>query len=116
MSMNLLNRTSLIKKASVSVSRTVAVLVAVTGVSFSISFPVLAQLNPHPSIFREPPYNRFQSRPPRHKPGHRPGHRPGPRLGHEPGHRPGYRLGQQPTMALHQFLIEVRRYVKRLSQ
>jgi len=65
--MDSLNLTSLIKK--------VAVLVAVTGVTSLISLPVLAQLNPHPSIFNEPPYHRSYSQ------------RPGPRLKHRRGHK-----------------------------
>jgi hypothetical protein len=44
-----------------------AVLIAVTGVSFLISIPVFAQLNPHPSIFKEAPYNRFQRQRPKHR-------------------------------------------------
>lgn len=91
MCMNTLNHTSLIKK--------LAVLVAVTGVSGSISLPVLAQVNPHPSIFNEPPYNHSYSPRPRHRPKHRPKHRPGPLLGQEPadgGPPPAQRPGDQP--------------------
>ena len=79
--MNTLNYTSLIKK--------LAVLLAVTGVSGSISLPVLAQVNPHPSIFNEPPYNQSYSP----RPGHQPKHRPG----HKLGHRPGRLLGLGPA-------------------
>ncbi len=79
MSMNALNRASLLKK--------LALLVAITGISSSISIPVLAQTNPRPSIFNEPPYNRSYPRP-----GHRPKH--GPR---HHGHGPGRMLGQGPA-------------------
>lgn len=48
-SMKALNPTSLLKK--------VTVLLGVAAASSLISFPVLAQLNPNPSIFNEPPYN-----------------------------------------------------------
>ena len=78
------NRTSLLKK--------VAVLVAVTGVSSLITLPALAQLNPRPSIFNEPTYNRSY----RPRPGHEPRHGPRPRLGHGRGPRLDPRLGQQP--------------------
>ena len=51
-----------------------AVLMAVISVSSAISLPVLAQVNPHPSIFDEPLYSH------RHRRGHRLGHCHGPLL------------------------------------
>jgi hypothetical protein len=47
--MNALNPTSLLKK--------VAVLLGVAAATSLISFPVLAQINPNPSIFNEPQNN-----------------------------------------------------------
>lgn len=74
--MNKLTRTSLSKKF--------AVLMTVTGVSSFISLPVMAQLNPRPRIFDEPPYNRLHS-PPKH---HHPKHKRDPRIGERPAPPP----------------------------
>ncbi len=99
--MNKLTRTSALKK--------LAVLMTVTGVSSLISLPVMAQLNPRPRIFDEPPYNRLQS-PPKH---HHPKHKHDPRLGerpappsdagdrppkhHHPKHKRDPRIGERPA-------------------
>jgi hypothetical protein len=48
--MNLFNRITLLQK--------LAVFAAATGIIFLISIPVKARTNPHPSIFKEFPYNR----------------------------------------------------------
>lgn len=99
--MNKLTRTSLSKK--------LAVLMTVTGVSSLISLPVMAQLNPRPGIFNEPPYNRLQSPPkhdhPRHRHDGRIGERPAPPPAfgarppkHDhPRHRPDGRIGERPA-------------------
>lgn len=98
--MNELTRTSLSKKF--------AVFMTVTGVSSFISLPVMAQLNPRPRIFDEPPYNRLQS-PPKH---HHPKHKHDPRIGerpappdagdrppkhHRPKHKHDPRIGERPA-------------------
>ena len=81
--MNETNRTSLSKKF--------VVLMTVTGISALISLPVMAQLNPRPRSFDEPPYSRPRS-PLAHKPKHhRPKHRLDPLLGERPAPPPaGY--------------------------
>jgi hypothetical protein len=63
---------------------TLAVLITVTGVSFLISIPVLGQLNPHPSIFKEAPYNRSHRQRPKRKPKYRPKRKPNAQLRKRP--------------------------------
>jgi len=66
-----------------------AVLVAVAGVGAAISPPLSAQLNPNPSIFNEPPYNRGLNTPPPPRP------RQGPAYGRPPL-PPGYGAPPRP--------------------
>lgn len=61
--MDILNKSHLLKK--------IVVLVVSLGVSAAIAPGASAQLNPRPSIFNEPPYNRVAPRPePRHRDPH----------------------------------------------
>lgn len=62
--MNSLNSTTQFKKLSV--------VVIIFSISCFISNPVLAQTNPRPSIFNEPPYNRSRNYRPKYKPKRKP--------------------------------------------
>ncbi len=67
--MNILNEANLLKK--------MAILVVSLGVSYVIAPGAIAQSNPRPSIFNEPPYNRVAPRPEPKRGRH--GHPPKPR-------------------------------------
>lgn len=62
--MNALNSTTQFKK--------LPLVIIITAISLLNIIPVLAQTNPHPSIFNEPPYNRFHNYRPKYKPKRKP--------------------------------------------
>ena len=67
--MNILIQANLLKK--------IAILVVSLGVSYAIAPGAIAQSNPRPTIFNEPPYNRVAPRPEPRRGRH--GHPPKPR-------------------------------------
>ncbi len=74
--MNLFNRITLLEK--------LAVLATAMGISFLIAIPVSARTNPHPSIFKEFPYNRSANHRTRQRPKRTIKYRPKTRLKKQP--------------------------------